>query len=1113
MGDAFEGTAKNDLFNSNDFVSQISGTAITTLNNFDTLDGKEGNDILEIQTGQPIALTTILNLTSIETVNVKSANTVALDGSNWEGTNTLNVTQAAAATVTAAATTDVNVSGSKGAVGVNGGKNVVVNDPTANQNITIGATTAAAGTITVTDTKQGGTTGVIAVDGGTDVTITATAAEDGTITTTGDIKVGQDITAILPTGDIKVTQNLEFDGNNAGTTADGIADLTGGNITISGGKTVDVTVNANNVAKVATAGDDIVVGTITVKGGDNTTTVTVTQNDNTETFTPAEVAEVKDTQTITFKALASGEKVSIKDDGAGGKTLTFTASKDLTAEEVAAAFAGLVADDRQDNGGKVANGVYAGQFSDEWSAKSVSGATVTFEALATNGTKLVNNASSVAPTFGTPVNGAPASGGPSLNSVAYGKVVIDNTAKTAGTTDTIKTVTVDGYATASTIDSNALTDLTLKNSAGTMTLTSTVASLNVTLDDINGTVDLDGAAAGVATLKTLNLTTTGEASDIILDAAKVETLTIAAAADLDISNVNTKLGALKTATITGAGNVDLGDLSTLANFATLTASAATGDITASVDGDLVTVTTGSGDDSITLLTTTLFDKAIDLGAGDDTLTLTANTAVVPTAAVNGGAGTDTISMTFASAASYDENENFKNAISGFERLEINNSVTTNTAIDLAKLGFTSYVTTTGTTTGATYTGAVTTAADGDTFTFFYNGVEYTAKLGTAVDEAGFNTVIDAAVITGTTTVLGANKVTATDSAGTLVLGADVVGNTVTAGSYNDASASATIVGTTTTLKLNNLAANATVVLSAAGSVEAVLATATGTTDVINVIVDAENTTLNAGLFTVNNVETVKITAKGEFLDDGVTTGSTANDGIDDTGLVDVASLTLSADKAKTVTVDGYADLTLDTVSTTITKVDANAMTGDLFYIADGATAGTEVIAGSGDDTLIASGKNDVLKGNAGDDTFYAGDLTTVYGGAGADKFYFATPTLLSNVSTIADLGSGDTIYLQDAGVVVDKFFAAGAQYNVNTTTGVDAKVKASLVQTGEGEATWFQNGGNTYIVIDNDDGNNLLAGDITDSYIAGKDVVIEITGLVDLSTASFNTTTGSLEIA
>ncbi len=195
------------------------------------------------------------------------------------------------------------------------------------------------------------------------------------------------------------------------------------------------------------------------------------------------------------------------------------------------------------------------------------------------------------------------------------------------------------------------------------------------------------------------------------------------------------------------------------------------------------------------------------------------------------------------------------------------------------------------------------------------------------------------------------------------------------------------------------------------------------------------------------------------------------------------------------------------------------MTGDLVYTADGATAGTTVIAGSGNDTLTASGENDVLKGGAGNDTFYATDLTTVHGGAGADKFYFAIPTQLSKVATIADLGSGDTIYLTDktgngntADAVVSKFYAAGANINVNTTTTFEAKVNASLVQTGTGEATWFQHSGNTYIVIDGNDITNPAAAAI-DSYTAGQDTVIEITGLVDLSKASFNATTGSLEIA
>ena len=1062
------------------------------------------------------------SIKNIETITIKGADDVTADvsGSNITGLETISVLKSIDATVTAAATTDVNVSGATGVIKVDGGKNVVVNDATADQNITIGATTGAAGTITVTDTKQG--TGVIAVDGGTNVTVTATAADisTGATSTTGAIKVGQDTTAILPTGDVKVTQNLEFDGNDAG----GTVHLTGGAITISGGKTVDVTVNANNVAKVDTAAHNIVVGTITVKGGDNTTAVTVTQNDNTQTFTSAKVAEVKDTQTITFKALTSGKKVEIKE---GTKTLTFTASKDLTAEEVAAAFANLSAGDYQASGGKVANGTFSGQFSTNWSAKSVNGAAVTFEAPESNTSTLADGSSDVVPTFGTVVNGTVAGGKESTNAVTYGQVVINNTAKTAGTTDTIKTVTVDGYATASTIASNALTDLTLKNSAAgatTMTLTSTVASLNVTLDDINGTVDLDGAAAAT-TLKTLNLTTTGEASDITLAAAGLETLTIAAGANLDLNSsfdadlndngtidAGEETYALKTATITGAGNVDLGDLSTLVNFATLNASAATGDITAEVDADVV-VTTGSGNDTITVtaaLTTTAISKAIDLGAGDDKLTLTAGTTAVPTAAVKGGDGVDTISMTFASAAPYDADEKFKNAISGFERLEINNVVTSAQTIELANLGFTSYVTTSGTS-GAVYTATTTFTSGTDTITVMINGVAVTATIG--ADSAATTLAINNAADTvfGTS---GVTYVAATQTA--LASSISVVG----AGSYI-VSKGAVDNGTSADaiLKLNNLAANATVVLTASGLVEAALANANGIADVINVIIEANDKTTNAGLFTVNDVENVNITAQGKFTDDGKAGGLTKkDDGIDD--VEDIASLTLSADKAKTVTIDGYADLTLDTVSTTITKVDASEMTGDLVYTADGATAGTEVIGGAGNDTLTASGENDVLKGGEGSDTFYAGYLTTVYGGAGADKFYFATPTQLSKVSTIADLGSGDTIYLVDnAGSgtptddIVNKFYSAGAQYNVNTTTTFEAKVNASLGQTGAGESTWFQHAGNTYIVIDNKVGaGDPLAGAV-DTYTAGKDVVIEIIGLKDLSTASFNSDEGTLVIA
>ena len=235
------------------------------------------------------------------------------------------------------------------------------------------------------------------------------------------------------------------------------------------------------------------------------------------------------------------------------------------------------------------------------------------------------------------------------------------------------------------------------------------------------------------------------------------------------------------------------------------------------------------------------------------------------------------------------------------------------------------------------------------------------------------------------------------------------------------------------------------------------------------------------------------------------------DGVDDSD-VDPDSFAINAfgDSAETVVVTSEGDdvftVTLDTDSTALTMVDASAVAGDLTYVADGAVAGTTVKGGSGDDTLTADGEQDVLMGNAGDDTFNAGDLTQIYGGAGADIFNFAVATNLTKVSTVHDAGSGDVFQL-GAGQL---FYGEGAQFNPNTTTDVLGKVNAALEQTGGGEASWFQHGSNTYIVID---GSGDLPGAV-DQFDAGVDNVIEIVGLIDLGAeATYNQTNGTLEIA
>jgi len=248
-------------------------------------------------------------------------------------------------------------------------------------------------------------------------------------------------------------------------------------------------------------------------------------------------------------------------------------------------------------------------------------------------------------------------------------------------------------------DSTSLTKLTtlsLANSGGatagatdaTMLVDAAgVASLNLTVNKVLGNVSLDGAADSA--LKTLNLTTAGADSSFALTAAAVETLAISGDKKATLSSGT--FTALKTLTVSGTASAvfDTDEADTLTSVNT---SATTGAVTAAIDGTKATYTGGAGVDTVSLVSGTLLTKAIDLGAGDDTLSFVALNVTGSSAAVAGGDGTDTLSMATATAANLDGA--IQNFYTSFERLTINDAAGDNT-IDLANLGFTNYVTTTG----------------------------------------------------------------------------------------------------------------------------------------------------------------------------------------------------------------------------------------------------------------------------------------------------------------------------------------------------------------------------------------------------------------------------------
>jgi len=145
----------------------------------------------------------------------------------------------------------------------------------------------------------------------------------------------------------------------------------------------------------------------------------------------------------------------------------------------------------------------------------------------------------------------------------------------------------------------------------------------------NENIDINGAG-----LTTVTVNTSGTASSFdVLDVASATTITINADAKLTVTSLDT--GATAAAlTITGAGAVNLGTLDTAIN--TVTATAATGALTAAIGAEVDTVITlGSGNDVITASTGTIAAAsalAVNAGAGTGDVLVIGATAHVDSAA-------------------------------------------------------------------------------------------------------------------------------------------------------------------------------------------------------------------------------------------------------------------------------------------------------------------------------------------------------------------------------------------------------------------------------------------------------------------------------------------------
>ena len=661
--DTITGTTGDDTITG--LVDATAG-ATPTFTALDTIAGGAGNDTLVINAITALGQANInaVTVTGIETVNLRSASTVTADVSAWTDVTALNVTQATAATVAAGSDAAIGVSGVTGAITIDGGASVTVNDTTAGNAITIGGTTTADGVIAVTDSNQ--TTGAITIDGGSDVTVAASKV------TTGTIDIGG---ATAPTGAVTVT--------STGSAYVAAGSVTHGAINVDGGTKVSVTQTA--ASDLSAQAKDGAVGTITqsavtVNGTSDTTEVTVSQSAAVTGQNYVAAAGGKEVQTVTFVAMAAGETIVVNG-------LTFTASKALTAAEAAAAFANLAAG-ATTGSAPVTNGYYTGTFNTlgftsgaVTTASGVSTVTLTgsangnLAAATVSDTAAAGNVSVATVTDGV----ASVTGKAGIAAIVGGAVAIDGNITGA---DVLATVTLDGYGAGSTVKSDALTTLKLANSDQDVTVTNaTATTLGLTLDNVGA-----AAAAAVAlggTYSTLNVTVDSDsAADIT--AAGVQALTVAGAGALDLSGAT--LAALKTVTVSGAAGVTI-DASG-ATVTSVNASATSGDNTVTLDATKATYTGGTGSDDVTL-SAAAPTKAVSLGDGDDSLTLASGTTS-STGTLSGGNGTDTLVMDAADAVAASSTATFEGKFTGFEHLSLN-AVGANGTVDMSNMNDISYV--------------------------------------------------------------------------------------------------------------------------------------------------------------------------------------------------------------------------------------------------------------------------------------------------------------------------------------------------------------------------------------------------------------------------------------
>lgn len=297
-------------------------------------------------------------------------------------------------------------------------------------------------------------------------------------------------------------------------------------------------------------------------------------------------------------------------------------------------------------------------------------------------------------------------------------------------------------------------------------------------------------------------------------------------------------------------------------------------------------------------------------------------------------------------------------------------------------------------------------------------------------------------------------------------------------------------------KLKNLPTGGTLELSGAGTAYTIESNFSGLSDTVNL-----NLTSSSG----NSVSfaSTGITASG--VENFVIT--TADTQATPSGTFK-GSVSLLGNAFKSITVSGNAGLTLTANSTALTNVDASGISLGGFSYNSGALAAASVIKGSATgantvDASAATGGAVTYTGGTGADTLTVGSgAHSLTLGTGADAVTFTSAgAYVGSYATITDAAKGDTLSFVNKGTETFTTAKVSLQGGTSFPDYVNAVIQAGGNASVNGAFGWFQFSGDTYLVQSRHDGSGGSG-----AFVDGTDMLIKLTGLVDLSTATGGTT-------